>query len=598
MPESIVKASAFSSESFAIIQRLFADHARRHALAYLASVLLMALAAAATALSAFLLKPVLNHMSEANGFSSLKLLSLAIAGLFLTRGLATYGYLVLLARTGNRIVAGVQMQLFRHLIYQDLRSLRSNHAGEFPTRVTIAANGVRETLQVLITSAGRDVLTLLGLVIVMIVQDPVLSVVALTLMPIGAFVLGRLVRRVRGFARRSFDGTAKIMFALQEALLGISVVKSFGLEAQMIKRMQGAVEEVEIAASRMSAGMAISSPLADAFGGLAIASVILYGGWRVTIAGADPGSFFSFIAALLMAYEPAKRLAKLNLEIQNGLVGAKLVYELLDTPSPGTNQAGRPLLAVAQARIVFDKVAFAYRSEEPVLKELDFTAAPGTTTALVGTSGCGKSTIINLAQRFFEPDAGRISIDDQDIAEVDLVSLRRSIATVSQDVFLFDATIAENIGFGQAGASREEIIAAAKQANAHDFISSFAAGYETGVGEQGNLLSAGQRQRISIARAILKDAPILLLDEPTAALDAESERLVQKAIDDLRRGRTTLVVAHRLQTIIDADRICVIDAGRVVEAGCHAELMAKGGLYAAFFATDTGFAKKSNVETG
>jgi ATP-binding cassette, subfamily B, bacterial MsbA len=581
-----IRASAFSSESLAMIRRLFSDHARSHAAAYLVSVLLMAVAAAATAVSAFLLKPVLNYMSAPDGFAELKLLSLAIACLFLLRGLATYGYLVILARTGNRIVASVQTRLFEHLIYQDLRFLQNNRAGDFLARLSIAANGVRETLQVLITSAGRDVLTLLGLVIVMIVQDPALSVVALALMPVGAYWLGRLIRRVRSFAQRSFDGTAKIMFAMQETLLGIRVVKSFGLEYLMIKRMQGAVEEVETAASRMAAGMAISSPLADMFGGFAIASVILYGGWRVTIAGADPGSFFSFLAALLMAYEPAKRLAKLHLEIQNGLIGAKLVYDLLDQEAPEAPEAGRPALSVSKGRIAFETVSFAYRPEEKVLDGLDLVASPSATTALVGVSGCGKSTMIHLIQRFFDPGGGRIMIDGQDIAAVDLASLRRTIATVSQDVFLFHATIGENIGFGRPGATKEEIIAAAKQANAHEFILSFASGYETGAGELGSQLSAGQRQRISIARAILKDAPILLLDEPTASLDAESEREVQKALDHLRQGRTTIVVAHRLQTIIDADRICVIDQGRVIESGTHAELMAKRGLYAAFFETD------------
>jgi ATP-binding cassette subfamily B protein len=581
-----MRPAALPGESLALIKRLFADHARQHVSAYLTSVLLMAVAAAATAISAFLLKPVLNQMSAADGFASLKWLSLAIAGLFLLRGCATYGYLVLLARTGNSIVAQVQMRLFEHLIFQDLRRLQENHSGEFLTRLAVAANGVRETLQVLITSAGRDILTLAGLVIVMIVQDPALSVIALALMPIGAYWLGRLIRRVRSYARRSFDGTAKIMFAMQEALLGIRVVKSFGLEAQMIKRMRAAVTEVETASSRMAAGMAISSPLADMFGGIAIASVILYGGWRVSMTGADAGSFFSFIAALLMAYEPAKRLAKLHLEIQSGLTGARLVYEILDEAPADAHRMDRPALPFRPGAIAFEKLSFAYRLGEPVLRDMNFIAAEHATTALVGVSGCGKSTMIHLIQRFFDPDLGRITIAGQDIADTDLVSLRQNIAVVSQDIFLFHATIAENIGFGCLGASADAIVTAAQQANAHDFISAFSRGYETRVGEQGQQLSTGQRQRIAIARAFLRNAPILLLDEPTASLDTESEREVQKAIDRLRQGRTTIVVAHRLQTIIDADCICVIDRGGVIESGTHAELMARRGIYVTFFERD------------
>ena len=328
--------------------------------------------------------------------------------------------------------------------------------------------------------------------------------------------------------------------------------------------------------------MAISSPMSDALAGLAIGAVIFYGSWRITVTQADPGSFFSFVAALLLAYEPAKRLARLNLEIQNGLVGARLIYEVLDSPAAEIPDASQPELSVTQGKIAFDRVSFGYRDDEAVLSAMSFVAEPGKTTALVGPSGGGKSTIISMIQRFYEPSAGSIVIDGQVIAGVDLASLREKIAFVSQDVFLFRGTIRENIALGREGATQDEIIAAAKKANAHDFIMAFSDGYESNVGEQGAQMSGGQRQRIAIARAILKDAPILLLDEPTAALDSESEREVQKALNELCVGRTTLVVAHRLQTIVNADCICVIENGHVVEQGTHGELIAGDGTYRSF----------------
>ena len=331
---------------------------------------------------------------------------------------------------------------------------------------------------------------------------------------------------------------------------------------------------------------------------LAIGGVIFYGSWRITIHGADVGSFISFLGALLVAYEPCKRLARLNLDIQNALIGTRMIYEVMDRPANEAPTSDLPRLAVGSGRVEVVDVAFAYREGEAVLKGLSFVAEPNTTTALVGPSGGGKSTIINILQRFYEVDSGRILIDGCDIASVDLHSLRQQIAFVSQEVFLFRGTIRENIALGKPGATEEEIIAAAVKAHAHDFISGFANGYFTPVGEHGAQLSGGQRQRIAIARAILKNAPIILLDEPTAALDSESEREVQKALDDLRSGRTTVVVAHRLQTIVNADHICVLENGRTVETGTHDELISREGTYSTFFAAQFGDVRPFRAPAG
>lgn len=579
---------AFADGTISMLRRLFAEHGRQHIGAYLAAFVMMGVGAGATAMTAYLLKPVLNHMVDAEGFKTLRMLSWLIFGLFLVRGLATYAYSVLLSRTGNRIVAALQSRLFDHILRMDMRFFQDRHSSEFMTRIAMSANRVRDTLQLLITSVGRDALTLIGLITVMIIQDPMLSAVALSVMPVAGWLLGKLIKRVRKFARRSFDSSTRILQTLQETVQGIKIVKSFNLEATMAARMQESIRDVERSANRMATGMAISSPLADVFGGFAIAAVIFYGSWRVTIAQGDPGSFFSFIAAVLMAYEPAKKLARLHLELQNGLVAARLIYEVLDAPAGEPSDDSKPKLEVGAGRIVFEDVRFSYRPGEPVLRGLDFVGAANATTALVGPSGSGKSTVIGLIQRFYRPEGGRVTIDGQDIGAVALASLREKIAFVSQDVFLFRGTIRDNIALGRPGASQAEIEAAARQAHAHDFIMGFARGYDTETGEQGAQLSGGQKQRIAIARAILKDAPIILLDEPTAALDSESEREVQKALDDLRHGRTTIIVAHRLQTIVNADRICVIEAGREVESGTHDELLARRGHYHAFFAAQFG----------
>jgi len=574
--------------SLALLKRLVREHGRQHVRSYLLAALLMSIGAAATAMSAWVLKPVLNQMVDGQGFKTLQYLAGGVTLLFFVRGLATWGYQVVLARTGNRIVAGVQRRLYEHLLQQDMRFFHSRHSTELMTHLGGAASGVRDALQVVITGAGRDVLTLVALVIVMIVQDPVMALIALSIMPVGGYALNRLIRRVRQSARRSYAGSAVILETIQETVQGIRIVKSFNLENTMRKRMNDAVREVERSVNRMAMGQAISSPISDAVAGIAIGAVIFYGSWRVSIAGADPGSFFSFVGALLMAYEPGKKLARLHLDIQNGLTGARMIYEVLDTPAQEIPREDLPTLHVSEGRIAFENVRFSYRDGESVLDGINLIAEPNATTALVGPSGGGKSTIIALIQRFFRPEDGRVTIDGQNMMDVDLASLRDKIAFVSQDIFLFRGTIRENIAMGKVGASEDEIINAARMANAHDFIMGFATGYDTNVGEQGAQLSGGQRQRIAIARAFLKNAPIILLDEPTAALDSESEREVQKALDSLRHGRTTIVVAHRLQTIVNSDQICVIENGRAVENGTHEELMAAKGTYHTFFATQFG----------
>jgi subfamily B ATP-binding cassette protein MsbA len=592
-PPAIPKASLKDSDNLTMFRRLFVEHGRKHLASYVFAIALMSVGAGATAYSAYLLKPVLNGLIEGERFKELRMMAWIVFGLFALRGISTYCASVIMSRAGNAIIAAAQSRLFNHLLRQDMRFYNGRHSTDFITRLVYAPNGVRDTIQALITSIGRDVLTLAGLAVVMFLQDPQLALIAVSVVPAAAFILSRTVGRMRKFIRRTYAGATQIMETMQETVQGARIVKSFNLEETMRTRMALNIREVEKSSNRVAAGLAISSPVADTLAGLAIGAVIFYGSYRVTIEQADAGSFFSFVAAMLMAYDPARRLARLRLDVQNGLTSARLMYEVLDAPAAEAQVEGLPKLDVAHGRIVVENVDFRYRPDEAVLAGFNLVVKPNQTTALVGPSGGGKSTIIALLQRFYAPESGRILIDGADIAQVDLHSLRAKIAFVSQDVFLFNGSIRDNIALGRPGAGDEEIFAAARKAHAHDFICGFSTGYETSVGEQGAQLSGGQKQRIAIARAILKDAPILLLDEPTAALDSESEREVQKALDELRIGRTTLVVAHRLQTIINADTIVVIEGGRAAEAGSHEQLMALGGVYRTFFASQFG----DSVET-
>jgi subfamily B ATP-binding cassette protein MsbA len=370
---------------------------------------------------------------------------------------------------------------------------------------------------------------------------------------------------------------------MQETLQGLRTVKAFTLEDSLRARFDDNVAQVEHEANKWARVANRASPLMETLGGIAIAAAIVYGGYRVIQLGSTPGEFFSFLAAFLLANEPAKRLARLNLDLSSHLVGVRVLFEIIDSPPTEPADDDKPPLKVSEARVEFRDVGFAYRAGEPVLRGMSFVADPGKVTALVGASGGGKSTVLNLLLRLYEAGSGTITIDGQDIATVSRGSLRRQTAYVGQDVFLFRGTIRENIGYGRPGASEAEIVAAARASHAHEFIANFPQGYDTPVGEHGLQLSGGQRQRVAIARALIKNAPIILLDEATAALDSESEQHVQDAIAVLCKGRTTLVIAHRLSTIVHADRILVVEDGAAAESGRHEELLRRGGRYAAFY---------------
>lgn len=566
-----------------LIRRLFLEQGLTHWRQYVIAFCLMALAAGCTALSAYLIGSVINEAYVDHNLAGIVTLGALTVVLFATKGVATYGQSVMLSRIGNRIIADNQRAVFAKLLNEGIGFFSDRHSTEFIARLSAGAAAATEVINLMITSVGRDFFSLVGLVAVMVVQDPLMSFFSFVVAPPAFFVLRKLIRRVYSIGRRQFDGNTQVMETLQETLQGIRIVKAFTLEDEMRERFARHVASVEKEANKMARVSNRTSPLMETLGGCAIAIAITYGGYRVIDAGATPGEFFSFITAFLLAYEPAKRLARLNIQLNSALVGVRILFEVLDSPPSEPSDAGLPELDIQNARLTFDDVHFAYRGEESVLRGMSFTAEPGRLTALVGPSGGGKSTVFNLIMRFYDPEYGKVLIDGQDIGHVSRRSLRRHIAYVGQDVFLFRGTIRENISFGKPGASEDEIVAAAKAAYAHDFILAFPRGYDTPAGEHGLQLSGGQRQRIAIARALIKNAPIILLDEATAALDSESELQVREAMEHLCQGRTTLAIAHRLHTISHADRIQVVEGGRVVESGRHDELLRHGGRYASFY---------------
>jgi len=565
----------------ALIRRLLVEHGQSHWRRYALTIAYMVIGAGSTAAMAFIIGRGINEAYVYRSFEGVAAVALATIAIFTVKGFATYGQAVTLARIGNEIIAHNQRRMFDKLLAQDAAFYADRHSSEFAARVTFGAGSAAQALSLVVNTLGRDLFSLIGLVGVMVYQAPYLSVIGFLVMPPAILTVRKLMKRVRSITLTQFGGGADILKTMQETVQGFKIIKAFNLEERVRAHVYDSIASVERASNKLARVSNRSTPLMEALGGIAIAAVFLYGGYRVLVLNATPGELFSFITAFLLAYEPAKRIARLNIDLHNALTGVQVLFDVLDIPDRRPAQP-RPDVQVERGRIEFEDVSFAYRSGSPVLRQLSFVAKPGEVTAFVGPSGGGKSTIFNLVLALYAPDQGAIRLDGQDYGAVSEESIRRQIAFMGQDVFLFHGTIRHNIALGRPGASDDEIIAAARAAHADEFISQFAAGYDTMVGEQGAQLSGGQRQRIAIARALIRNAPVILLDEPTAALDSESERFVQDAMGKLIKGRTTLVIAHRLHTIAQADMIHVVEKGVIIESGRHAELLAHSGRYAHF----------------
>ena len=462
-----------------LIRRLLVEHAAAQWKRYAVAFGLMAIAAASTAAAAYLIGTVINQTYVEKNLAGVIFFGIVAALIFVARGMATYGQILMMARINNRIVADNQRKMFAALIHQNVGFFSDRHSSEFMARLKFGATAASQVLNMLAGAIGRDLLSVIALVTVMVIQDPVMSLVGLVVAPPALLFLRKLVRRIYAIARNQFIGDTRLLETLQETVSGIRIVKAYTLEDTMRKRLDADVAEVEQLANRAARVGNRASPLMELLGGVAVALAIVYGGYRVIETGAAPGQFVSFLAAFLLAYEPAKRLARLNIELSSALVGVRVLFEIIDHPPTEPNEDHKPPLQLSTARIEFKNVRFAYRPGEEVLRGMSFVAEPGHVMALVGPSGAGKSTVLNLAMRFYEMQSGTITIDGQNIADVSRNSLRQQIAYVGQETFLFHGTIRDNIAIGKLGATEEEIIAAAKAAHAHEFVSSFPAGYAT-----------------------------------------------------------------------------------------------------------------------
>jgi len=548
------------------------------------AIVCMIILAACTAAMAWILKPVLDEALSGKNGDLIYIIPMLVILLYLVKGAAYFGQAYTMGYIGQKVIFDLRNLLYKRLTAQSLDFFAHRKTGELLARLSYDVTLVQAAVSTAVTALMRDAISIVFLLAVIFIQDWLLALIAMLVFPVVVYPIARFGRKMR---HATLDGQAAmgdLTSLLEETVGGIRVVKAFGMEDYERGRFRKLTGDFFTHQLKVFKVNALSFPIMELLAGFGIAGVLLYGGMRVASGETTPGTLVSFLAAVIMLYEPVKRLSRANNDIQQGLAASERIFELLDEPISVRDQEQARELPPFSNVIAFEQVGLQYpNTERPVLSNISFTVAAGEVVALVGRSGAGKTSLVNLVPRFMDTTAGRVMIDGIDVRDLTQASLRNQIALVTQDIILFNDTVLNNIAYGHEKIDREKVEAVARAANAHEFIEKLPKGYETIIGERGVILSGGQRQRLSMARALLKDAPILILDEATSALDTESERLVQRAIDRLMQGRTVIVIAHRLSTIRHADRIVVLDQGRIVQMGRHDDLLAEGGLYAELY---------------